>query len=404
MSEEIDVNSFESIRPYDDSEMPEALKRLSEEPLFFKMMKWVYPAMRKSEISDMVLASDTVKTFQEEISAPAVKVITQMTTSGLTFSNVENIERNKAYLFISNHRDIVLDSALLNVCLVERGFKATQIAIGNNLLKTKFVEDLVRCNRNFIVHRDTTSRAMIHISARLSNYIRQTITNDQTSIWIAHREGRSKDGDDRTSTALLKMLAISGPDKMEESLQGLNLLPTCVSYEYDPCDIIKTNELLHKRYFGSYNKQPNEDFFSMITGITGHKGRVNISVGEDLSAFIASLSSIQNKNEKFKALSDCIDQQMHRIYQLWPTNYIAYDMLHGSKEFKEHYSNIQRITFANYLRGQVLKLTLNRKKSGLPKENLASNAREILLNMYANPVSNFIAANSSDNFALLKEN
>jgi hypothetical protein len=325
-----------------------------------------------------------------------------MTTSGLTFSNVENIERNKAYLFISNHRDIVLDSALLNVCLVERGFKATQIAIGNNLLKTKFVEDLVRCNRNFIVHRDISSRAMIHISARLSNYIQQTIHQDKTSIWIAHREGRSKDGDDRTSTALLKMLAISGTDSMEESLQRLHLMPTCVSYEYDPCDIIKTNELLHKRYFGTYDKQPNEDFFSMITGITGHKGRVNIAVGEELSEFISSLSSIQIKNEKFKALSDHIDNQMHRIYQLWPTNYIAHDMLHGNKEFKEHYSNIQRITFSNYLRGQVLKLTLNRKKSGLPKENLSASAKEILLTMYANPVSNYIAAHSGKSESLLQ--
>jgi hypothetical protein len=176
-----------------------------------------------------------------------------------------------------------------------------------------------------------------------------------------------------------------------------------VSYEYDPCDIIKTNELLHKRYFGTYNKQPNEDFFSMITGITGHKGRVNISVGEDMSDFISTLSNIQNKNEKFKALSDSIDQQMHRIYQLWPTNYIAYDMLNGGKEFKENYSNIQRITFANYLRGQVLKLTLNRKKSGLPKENFSAYAKEILLMMYANPVSNAIAAQSADTAALLKE-
>jgi hypothetical protein len=162
----------------------------------------------------------------------------------------------------------------------------------------------------------------------------------------------------------------------------------CVSYEFDPCDLLKTNELLHVKHFGKYDKKPGEDFHSMVTGLTGHKGKVNICVGNPLDSAYERMRSISNKNEKYRILSEAIDDEMHRIYYLWPNNYIAYDLLNGTKEFKDKYSNIQRIAFANYIRGHVLKLVLSRKKLGLPSENLNSQAREILLQMYANPVIN----------------
>ncbi|MFM7311509.1 MAG: 1-acyl-sn-glycerol-3-phosphate acyltransferase [Flavobacteriales bacterium] len=385
----IDVHSFEDIRPYyHDHEIQAAIARLVQEPLLIKMMRWVYPGLRKAEILEMFQAIQNIEQFQEEISAPAIKVITQMTTSGLTFSNVENLQQDQAHLFISNHRDIILDSALLNVSLLERGFATTEIAIGDNLLKAPLVRDLVRCNRNFIVNRDVSAKEVYHYSLRLSNYIRSTVTERNTSIWIAQREGRSKDGDDRTATGLLKMFAMSSDKQMEESLSALRITPMCVSYEYDPCDFLKTHELLHHKYFGSYQKQPGEDVHSMLTGLTGHKGRVNVAMGQLMNDRILALSAITNKNEKFKALGEAIDAEMHRIYKLWPTNYIAYDLLHGTKEYKEHYSNIQRIAFVNYIRGHVLKMALGRKKTGLPSENLNSNTREILLQMYANPVIN----------------
>lgn len=391
----IDVHNFDDIRPYNEEELQAAIARLLQEPMLMKMMRWVYPGLTKSEVKRIFMDVKNLKQFQEEVSAPAVKVITQMTTSGLSFSNIESIEHNKGYLFISNHRDIILDSAFLNVSLMERGYETTEIAIGDNLLKTQVVKDIVRSNKNFIVNRDVNAKEIFYYSLRLSNYIRDTITRRNTSIWIAHREGRSKDGDDKTSTGLLKMFTLSFDGTIEDGLRTLNLLPMCVSYEYDPCDLLKTNELLHKRIYGSYEKQPNEDFYSMITGITGHKGRVHIAVGRELTETYKLMETITNKNEKIRVLSEAINHQMYEIYKLWPTNYIAYDMLHGRKEFRDKYSRIQQITFSNYIRGQVIKLSLSRKKLGLPKENLNASAREILLQMYANPVINFLEVSSN---------
>lgn len=391
----IDVHNFDDIRPYNEVELQAAIGRLLQEPMLMKMMRWVYPGLTKAEVKRIFTEVKNLKQFQEEVSAPAVKVITQMTTSGLSFSNIESIEHNKGYLFISNHRDIILDSAFLNVSLLERGYGTTEIAIGDNLLKTQVVKDIVRSNKNFIVNRDVNAKEIFYYSLRLSNYIRDTITRRNTSIWIAHREGRSKDGDDKTSTGLLKMFTMSHGGTIEDGLRTLNVLPMCVSYEYDPCDLMKTNELLHKKFYGKYEKQKNEDFYSMITGITGHKGRVHITVGRELTETYRLMETITNKNEKIRILSEAINHQMYEIYKLWPTNYIAYDMLHGKKDFRDKYSRIQQITFSNYIRGQVIKLSLSRKKLGLPKENLNASAREILLQMYANPVINHLEVASS---------
>jgi hypothetical protein len=384
----IDVHDFSTMRPYNDEELKAAIDRMVQEPLLIKMMKWVYPGLRKAEILNMFQEVRNVQQFQEEISAPAVKVITQMTTSGVSFTNESEIKPEKAYLFISNHRDIILDSALLNVSLIERGIPTTEIAIGDNLLKLQLIRDIVRCNKNFIVSRDINAKEMLYYSLRMSNYIRHTITEKKTSIWIAQREGRSKDGDDRTATGLLKMFTLSSKEQPEDALVDLNVRPMCVSYEFDPCDLLKTNELMHIRHFGKYEKKPGEDFHSMVTGLTGHKGKVNICVGRPLDHAFEKMRSVSNKNEKFRILSEAIDEEMHRIYHLWPNNYIAYDLLHGNREYKEKYSNIQRIAFANYIRGHVLKLALSRKKLGLPPENFNSTAREVLLQMYANPVIN----------------
>lgn len=384
----IDVNNFDEIRPYSDQELRDAILRLIEDPLLIKMMKWVYPGLSKAEIHRMFRKIETVQQFQEEISAPAMKVITQMTTSGLTFSNEELIRKNKACIFISNHRDIILDSALLNVSLMERGFQTTEIAIGDNLLKLPFVRDLVRSNKNFIVNRDINSKEIYYYSLKLSNYIRDTIVNRQTSIWIAQREGRSKDGDDRTSTGLLKMFAMSSTNNLEDALNELHIVPMCVSYEYDPCDLLKANELHHVKINGSYEKKKGEDFHSMLTGLTGHKGRVNIAVGREMTDALDRMRLTSNKNEKFRMLGESIDDEMHRIYKLWPTNYIAFDMLNGTKEYRDQYSNIQRIAFVNYIRGHVFQLAFHRKKSGLPATNFNTTAREILLQMYSNPVMN----------------
>ncbi|MFZ4785992.1 MAG: 1-acyl-sn-glycerol-3-phosphate acyltransferase [Flavobacteriales bacterium] len=383
----IDVNNFDDIRPYTDAEIKPAIERLLKEPLFYKVMKWVYPELGKKVIQEMMREINSVDQFQEQVSAPAFKVVTQLTTNGLTFSNFESLDKQKAYLFLSNHRDIILDSALLNVSLMERGYKTTEIAIGDNLLQTTAVHDLVRANKNFIVNRNINAREVFYYSLRLSNYIRHTI-NGGTSIWIAQREGRSKDGDDRTASGLLKMFTMSSENSMEDALLDLNIVPMCVSYEYDPCDILKANELVMKKLTGSYTKEPGEDFRSMMKGVTGHKGRINIAVGQLMTTAIEEMRLINHKNDKVLHLANAVDSEMHRIYKLWPTNYIAYDMLNGSKENKDYYNNIQKITFNNYIRRRVIGLNLSKGKLGLTGDKFTTSVRETLLEMYANPVIN----------------
>ncbi|NQX93026.1 MAG: 1-acyl-sn-glycerol-3-phosphate acyltransferase, partial [Flavobacteriales bacterium] len=224
----MDLNQFDELRPYNNKEVPEAVDRLLNQPLTYQMLQHVYPGVDESDAQDMLKAIKSTEDFQVEISAPAFKVIAQMTTNGLTFSNMESIQKGMPYLFLSNHRDIILDSALLNVSLLEKGFETTQIAIGDNLLKNPIIEDIVRLNKSFIVHRNAAPKEGLLLSKRLSNYIRHTITQDHCSIWIAHKEGRSKDGNDRTASGLLKMLCTSTKDSVAAGMSELNIVPTAV--------------------------------------------------------------------------------------------------------------------------------------------------------------------------------
>jgi len=394
-----DINDFESIRPYHDHEVPAAVAVLSQNDRFFEMMAWVYPSLDRDDIREMLSEIKTIDDFQQSLSGPAFKVVTQMTTSGLTFSQIDRISNERAYLFLSNHRDIILDSALLNVTLLEKGINTTQIAIGDNLLLHPMIRNIVRLNKNFFVNRNLNAKEMLLYSQRLSNYIRKTITQDKTSIWIAHREGRSKDGDDRTANGLLKMLSMIGDENIEDKFKQLNILPTVVSYEYDPCDIYKVNELLTLKIDGKYEKEEGEDYKSMLKGMTGHKGRVHIAVGSLMHKEIDELDSIPNKNDKIRHFAQAIDRQMHAIYRLWPSNYIAYDLLNGTKLYSAHYSNLEKFAFRNYITGRVILFFIAKKSFGNQKDGLRKQVREMLLQMYANPVVNRIESEkfSSEN-------
>lgn len=387
----MNLENYDDLRPFEGEEVEEAIQRLMRRPMTFQMMQYIYPDMDQQEIEEMLLGVKTTEDFQLEISAPAFKVIAQTTTNGLTFTNIDSISKSVPYLFLSNHRDIILDSALLNVSLLEKGYDTTQIAIGDNLLQNNIIEDIVRLNKSFIVHRNASPKELLLLSKRLSNYIRKTICEDLCSVWIAHKEGRSKDGDDRTANGLLKMLTASSDQSITESLRELNIVPTVVSYEYDPCDLFKANELLVKSEFGEYNKQSGEDYRSAMKGLTGHKGRVNIALGGLLNKQLDALEQVDQKNEQIKLVSAEVDRQMHAMYKLWPTNYIAYDLLNGGNTYSEHYNRIQRITFGNYLRGRVIKLMVSRRKI-LKADSFMKQAREVLLKMYANPVLNKIEA------------
>ena len=385
----MDIHDFEDIRPFRDDEVEAAIQRILEEPLLYDVMDFIYPSLSRVDILEMMSEIKTVKQFQEEISGPCFKEVAQKTTSGLTFTNMNELEKDNAYLFLSNHRDIILDSALLNVSLLEKGYNTTQIAIGSNLLKNSIISDIVRVNKNFIVNRDINPRDLLPASQRLSNYIRKTIEVDNTSIWIAHKEGRSKDGDDRTASGLLKMLTLSGDESIEKSLLKLNIRPMVVSYENDPCDVMKAAEIMSKRVNGSYEKHPLEDYKSMTVGLKGHKGKVNITVCPTITEKIYDLKKIDNKNDKIKELAAHIDQEMHKHFKLWPTNFMAYDLLHGGREFSNEYNPIQRIAFRRYMTQAVLRLVVVRKKLKLPREGFQKMAREVLLQMYAFPVQNW---------------
>tara|TARA_B100000768_G_C11284899_1_gene381750 strand:+ start:1032 stop:2225 length:1194 start_codon:yes stop_codon:yes gene_type:complete len=385
----MDIYDFEDIRPFRDDEVEAAIQRILEEPLLYDIMAYIYPSLSRTDILEMTSEIKTVEQFQAEITGPCFKEVAQKTTSGLTFTNMNELEKDNAYLFLSNHRDIILDSALLNVSLLEKGYNTTQIAIGSNLLKNSIIRDLVRLNKNFIVNRDINPRDLLPASQRLSNYIRKTIEEDVISIWIAHKEGRSKDGDDRTANGLLKMLTLSGDESIEKSLLKLNIRPMVVSYENDPCDVMKAAEIMSKRVNGSYDKHPLEDYKSMTVGLKGHKGKVNITVCPPITEKIHELKKIDNKNDKIKELAAHIDQEMHKHFKLWPTNFMAYDLLHGGREFSNEYNPVQRIVFRRYMTQAVLKLVVVRKKLKLPREGFQKMAREVLLQMYAFPVQNW---------------
>ncbi len=385
----MDTYNYDDIRPYRDDEVQPAIQRILKEPLLYDVMSYVYPSLSRVDILEMMNEIQTVNQFQEEISGPSFKEVAQKTTSGLTFTNMNELEKDEAYLFLSNHRDIILDSALLNVSLLEKGFNTTQIAIGSNLLKNPIISDLVRLNKNFIVNRDVNARDLLKESQRLSSYIRKTVEEDNVSIWIAHKEGRSKDGDDRTASGLLKMLTMSSEDSIEKALKKLNIRPMVVSYENDPCDIMKAAEIMSVQVHGNYEKHPLEDYKSMMTGLKGHKGNVNITVCPPITEKLKELKKIENKNDKIKELASHIDSEMHRNYKLWPSNYMAYDLLNGGREFGNEYNPVQRIVFRRFMTQAVLKLMVVRKKLKLPREGFQKMARETLLQMYANPVQNW---------------
>ena len=321
---QIDVFNFDPIRPYNDEELKAAIERILEVPEFYKMLKWVFPGLSRAAIQKMLRQVTTVDEFQSEISGPAFKMAIQTTTSGLSFTNFESLDKTKPYLFLSNHRDIILDSAILNVSLLEQGHKTTQIAIGDNLLRQKVVEDIVRSNKNFIVNRNVNAKEMFYYSLRLSNYIRHTLTQDHTSIWIAQREGRAKDGFDRTDPALLKMLLLAYRD--EESpisalLAQAQIVPVSVSYEVDPCGTKKAEELVAIARDGEYQKAEHEDLQSMILGLMGYKGRVHLSFARPID----NVGDVEQLTER-------LDKDIVSNYRTFPTHRYAAKTLAGSQD------------------------------------------------------------------------
>lgn len=367
---------FTDMSPYTDKDVSEVLGRISSDPLFSVVTNYLWPEVSLGIQKDKAKKIRTVAEFQKEFMHSAIRTITSRSSDGLTYSGIENLNPQKPYLFVANHRDILLDSAILQTVLVENHFPTTEITFGNNLMKEGFITDLGKLNRMFTVRREGTGRELYKISQRLSAYIRHCLCEKGTSIWIAQKAGRTKDGFDLTQTGLLKMLSISGEGGFESKMSELNIVPLTISYEYEPCDSLKVQETYLSSLHANYVKSPNEDVESIITGVTQKKGRIHLAFGgviekEDLKQD----SNIEN--DKVKFLANLIDEQIYANFKLWPIHFIAFDLLFKSDSFVKHYSIEQKKSFQDYVENGV---------AGLIGEYDA--LRSIFLSIYANPVIN----------------
>lgn len=376
--------AFDDIRPYRDEEVPEIAARLAANPGFTEVMQFVFPERSGEDIRQHLSKIKTVDQFQAEIAHPAIRKLVDATSAGIEVSGLENIRPGETYLFISNHRDIILDSALLNVFLLENGHQTTETAIGNNLLSSELITDLTKLNKNFVVIRNTGARELYENSLRLSNYIRHQITGGHSGVWIAQREGRTKDGLDKTQPGLLKMLSIGCDTPLATCFKNLRVTPVAISYELDPCDVLKIPELKAVSRDEKYEKQPGEDFRSIITGLKGFKGRIHVSIGKTIDTEKAAESNTVNTNDKLREIGEAIDRQIFEIYKLWPTNLMAYDILTGEDAHASEYTAEARKKFTEAAKQRLTEAGLD-----------AEEDYRWLLKMYANPVKNHMSVVSA---------
>ena len=382
------MNEFDEIRPYEAGEMKQAFDELLNDRQFNVVMKGLAPWLPKGLRNGLLrLAFTGVKTpldFQKRFMKPIVQYIIRKHTDGCSFVDealVANGAHEARYTFVSNHRDIVLDSAFLDVMLVNSGYPTTvEIGIGDNLLIYPWIKRLVRMNKAFTVRRGLTAHEMLRSSQLMSRYIHYAVSQKKENIWIAQREGRAKDSDDRTQESVLKMLAMGG------DLRELNIVPLTISYEYDPCDYLKAQEFQQKRDNPAFKKSRQDDLDNMKTGIFGYKGRVSYHCAAPVNTWMDELDTSLPKNEYFTALARRMDCELHRGYRLYPCNYIAADILAGKRNYAANYSAADEQRFEQYLKGQLAKITIPDKDEPF--------LRERILTMYANPLINFNAARS----------
>lgn len=375
---------FDHIRPYRDHEALEAINRLVNNPTFDQLVSFLFPNQPVDQFKETFLQVNSIYDFQKRIMHPAARTIINRSCENLSYSGFEKLQADVPYLFISNHRDIILDSAILNVLLMEHGRDTCEVAIGNNLLLNDWIVDLVKLNKNFTVHRNIPAREMYDYSQKLSAYIRHAMFDLGHSVWIAQREGRTKNGDDRTQQGLLKMLGLSGSEDFYENYRALRLAPMAISYEYDPCDVLKAREMQKKMQGKEVVKNAKDDLNSMVQGMTGIKGRVHLKLGKIVDEKLKDIALVKNKNDQMQELADLIDERIHRNYHLWPTNLIAYDQLHKPK-FAEHYTKEDTERFEAHLQSQI---------NGFTGE--LQQLKKLMYEMYAMPVINKLRVKEKD--------
>ena len=386
----MDIKEFDEIRPYETGEMKQAFEDLINDRQFAHLLKgsvpWLPKALRNGFLRWAFQGVQSPLDFQKRFMKPVVRYIIRKHTDGCTFDE-SLLPRDKRlrYTFVSNHRDIVLDSAFLSFLLVEADYPTTvEIGIGDNLLIYPWIKRLVRMNKAFTVRRGLTPKETLRSSQLMSSYIHYAVNQKKENIWIAQREGRAKDSDDRTQDAVLKMLAMGAPETAKvpvDKLRDLNIVPLTISYEFDPCDYLKAQEFQQKRDNPAFKKSKQDDLDNMKTGIFGYKGRVHYRCGTPINTWLDELSDLP-KTEVYAAIAHRMDEEIHRGYELYPCNYIAMDLLEGTTRYADHYTSSDVERFERYLKGQLDKIKLPQKDEAF--------LRERMLTMYANPARNQI--------------
>lgn len=378
MSEEL--NEFTDISPYTDAEAVEALGKLADHPAVVEVSKAIFPDKEPEFLRKILKSVKSIDEFQILVMNKAVEWVLSTTAHNFSYDGIENLKKiNGKFLAMSNHRDIILDPAITQVVLYRNAIPMTEIAVGSNLLTNKYIEYLIRSNRMIKVIRGINARQLYLSSQVLSKYIRECITSGRSSIWIAQREGRAKDGIDTTEQGLLKMLDMSGTADFTTNFEELNIVPLSISYEYEPCDILKARERLISRT-QKYVKGSREDLISIMTGIEQQKGNIHLNIGSPLTHDEIEAASYCNKNDRYQAIRHAVDVRIIEGYKLWKTNYIGYDMVNHTFKYRDKYTPEDVAQFTDYVEHQ-----LDKVEQSLCRADL----RDIFLRIYANPVVSF---------------
>ena len=374
---------FDAIRAYEDRDLGATIKNLFADEAFRSVLQSLFPNQSLPLLEKQLSSYTSILEFQKNFIHGLVTQLIQKTGNGLTLDISALTNKGLPYTYISNHRDIILDSALLDILLIDAEFPQTvEIAIGDNLLVYPWIKHLVRLNKAFIVQRSLGLREMLAASKLMSRYMHFVITQKKNPIWIAQREGRAKDGNDRTQEAVLKMIAMGGEGTAAERLMAMHIVPLSISYEFDPCDFLKAKEFQMKRDNPAYKKTRADDLVNMQTGLFGYKGRVHYACAPCIDDWIATRKGLSNA-EFFAATARRLDEEIYRNYRLYPNNFVALDLLNNRKDYISHYSEEDKVQFEQYLRQQIDKIDLPNKDEAF--------LRERLLEMYANPAKNQLA-------------
>ncbi|MXN91507.1 1-acyl-sn-glycerol-3-phosphate acyltransferase [Flavobacterium sp. Sd200] len=370
------MSKYDHIRPLYDSEVNEALRNIVYHPMMKALMSFTFPDVEDEVWIEQLKRTHSKRDFQANFIYNAIHQVLKRSSEGFTTSGFEKLDKHTPYLYISNHRDIIMDTSLLNVALLDHGLIMTASAIGDNLVKKSFLRTLSRLNRSFIVQRSLSPRELLQSSKLMSEFIYHMLTRENRSVWIAQREGRTKDGNDATQQGVLKMLAMAADGTpLMEYFKNMKIVPVSISYEYDPTDALKMPQLLAKANDEVYVKEKNEDFTTLISGIMGQKKRIHLHVGDVLDTELDAIAANNDSaNKQLQALGQAIDDSILNSYRLWPTNYIAYDLLNNTTQFADKYTEKEKQVFERRLE---MRIDIENKI-----------LRDGFLAMYANPVVN----------------